>query len=54
MTKFNPSYTIRKATLSDIMYFHEAVSSINDLQLNEYDFDEVFKLVKKSYTKTNI
>ncbi len=47
MTKFNPIYTIRKATLSDIMHFHEAVSSINDTQLNEYDFDSVFKLKMK-------
>lgn len=43
MPKFNPTYSIRKASLSDIMHFHEAVSSINDVQLNEHDFDVVFK-----------
>ena len=43
MSKFNPTYSIRKASLSDIMHFHEAASSINSLRLNEHDFDIVFK-----------
>lgn len=47
MSKFNPTYSIRKASLGDIMHFLEAVSSINDVQLNEHEFDLVFKLKMK-------
>lgn len=43
MTKFNPSYLVRKATLSDVMFFYEAIVSTAGLTLNENDFSAIYK-----------
>ena len=43
MTRFNPIYTVRKATLSDVMFFYESISTTADLTLNINDFDSIFK-----------
>lgn len=51
MTKFNPAYTVRKATLSDVMFFYESINTTIGLALNEIEFDEIFKLKLK--TKSN-
>jgi ribosomal protein S18 acetylase RimI-like enzyme len=43
MIKFNPTYTVRKATLSDVMFFYQSIQATTDLTLNEIDFDVIFK-----------
>lgn len=43
MTKFNPSYLVRKATLSDVMFFYEAIVATAGLTINENDFSAIFK-----------
>ena len=43
MTKFNPIYSVRKATLSDVMFFYESINTTANLTLNEIDFDAIFK-----------
>lgn len=51
MTKFNPVYAVRKATLSDVMFFYESINTTIGLTLNELEFDEIFK--SKLKTKSN-
>ena len=43
MTKFNPIYSVRKALLSDIMFFYESIKTTGDLTLNVNEFDLIFK-----------
>lgn len=43
MTKFNPIYSVRKALLSDVMFFYESIKTTGDLTLNVNEFDLTFK-----------
>jgi ribosomal protein S18 acetylase RimI-like enzyme len=43
MNKFNPAYTVRKATLNDILFFHSSIESISGLTFNIMEFDFIFK-----------
>jgi ribosomal protein S18 acetylase RimI-like enzyme len=47
MIKFNPIYSVRKATLSDIMFFYESINATTELTLNINEFDSIFKLKLK-------
>jgi ribosomal protein S18 acetylase RimI-like enzyme len=43
MNKFNPAYTVRKAILNDILFFHSSIESISSLTFNLMEFDLIFK-----------
>lgn len=43
MNKFNPVFSVRKALLSDIMFFYESINAIEKLTLDINEFDSIFK-----------
>lgn len=51
VVKLSPIYTVRKAVLSDVMFFYESIKETANLTLNENEFDIIFK--SKLKTKHN-